>query len=86
MQHTSLVVRLLHILQSHCKYFPKLSEPSSKLVIMRFDEFIINVKKDNQFEDAVFTWNLSNKEISGLQNLGGYAIHSLHKKLRISKN
>ena len=31
------------------KYFPRLSEPSSKLAIMRRGEFIINAKKENQF-------------------------------------
>ena len=34
------------------KYFPKLSELSSKLV--KLGEFIINAKMENQFEDAVF--------------------------------
>ena len=34
------------------KYFPKLSELSSKLV--KLAEFIINAKKENQFEDAAF--------------------------------
>ena len=62
------------------KHFPKLSEPSSKLV--RLSEFIINAKSENQFEDAVFNRNLSDREISVLQYLGGYVIHNLYKKLR----
>ena len=37
------------------KHFPKLSEHSSKLV--RLGELIINAKKENQFEDAVFDRN-----------------------------
>ena len=53
---------------------------------MRLGEFIINVKKENQLADAVFTWNLSDREISGLQYLGGYVTHILYKKLRNSKN
>ena len=46
------------------KYFLKLSEPSSKLLMMRLGEFIINAKKENQFEVPVFTRNLSHREIS----------------------
>ena len=40
----SLIVRFIG------KYFPKLSEHSSKLVIMRLSEFTINAKKENQFD------------------------------------
>ena len=32
------------------KYFLKLNEPSSKIAITRFGEFIINPKKENQFD------------------------------------
>ena len=32
------------------KYFPKLRESSSWLVMMRFGEFIANAKKENQFD------------------------------------
>ena len=53
--------------------------------MMRLGEFIIDVKKENQFEDAVFTRNLSNREVPGLQYLGGYVIHNLYKK-QIKKN
>ena len=67
------------------KYFLKLSEPSSKLVMMRLGEFIINAKKENQFEVPVFTRNLSHREISWLQYLVSFAIHNLYKKLRNSK-
>ena len=42
------------------KYFPKLSELSSKLV--RLGEFIINAKKENQFQDRVFNRDLSDRE------------------------
>ena len=42
------------------KYFPKLSELTSKLV--RLGEFIINAKKENQFQDRVFNQDLSNRE------------------------
>ena len=65
------------------KYFPKLSEHSSKLV--RLGEFIINAKKENQFEDAAFDRNLSDREISVLQYLGDYVIHNLYKNLEIKK-
>ena len=65
------------------KYFPKLSELSSKLV--KLGEFIINAKKENQFEDAVFDRNLSDREISVLQYLGDYVIHNLYKNLEIKK-
>ena len=44
------------------------------------------MKKENQFEDAVLIRNLSDREISGLQDLRGYVIHNLYKKLRNSKN
>ena len=57
------------------KSFPKLSELSSELA--RLGKFIINAKKENQFEDAV----LKHREISVLQYLGGYVIHNLYKKL-----
>ena len=53
--------------------------------MMRVGEFIINAKKQNQFEDTVFNRNLSNREISGWQYLGGYVIHTLYKKLKNSK-
>ena len=52
---------------------------------MRLGEFIITAKTENQFEDAVFNRNLSDKEISRLQYLGGYVIRNLYKKLRNSK-
>ena len=65
------------------KYFPKLSELSSKLV--KLGEFIINAKKENQFEDAVFDRNLSDREISVLQYLGDYVVHNLYKNLEIKK-
>ena len=65
--------------------FPKLSELSSKLVMMGLGEFIINEKKKNQFEGTVFNRNLSNREISGWQYLGGYVIHTLYKRLKNSK-
>ena len=42
-------------------------------------------KTENQFEDTVFNRNLSDKEISRLQYLGGYVIRNLYKKLRNSK-
>ena len=67
------------------KYFPKLSKPSSKLVTMRLGEFIINAKTENQFEDAVFNRNLSDKEISRLQYLGGYVTVTFTKNLEIQK-
>ena len=60
------------------KYFPKLSELSSKLVKLR--EFIIN--KGESVWDAVFNRNLSDREISVLQYLRGCVIHNLYKKLR----
>ena len=60
------------------KYFPKLSELSPKLV--RLGEFIINAKKENQFEDTVFNQNLSDREISVLQYLEGCVIHNLEIK------
>ena len=60
------------------KYFPKLSDFSSKLV--RLGEFIINAKKDNQFEDAIFNRNLSDRETSVLQYLGGFVIDNLEIK------
>ena len=67
------------------KYFPKLSDYSSKLVMVRLGEFIINAKKENRFQDAVFTWNLSDKEIAELKYLGGYVIHNLYKNLEFKK-
>ena len=42
--------------------------------MMRFGEFIISAKKENQFEDAVFTWNLSDRGISGLHYFGDYEV------------
>ena len=53
--------------------------------MMRLGEFIVNAKKENQFEDTVFNRNLSNREISVWQYLGGYVIHTLYKKLKNSK-
>ena len=52
---------------------------------MRLGEFIITAKTEDQFEDAAFNRNLSDKEISRLQYLGGYVIRNLYKKLRNSK-
>ena len=59
------------------KYFTKLSELSSKLV--RLGEFIINAKDQNQFENAVFNRNLSDREIPVLQYLRGCVIHKSQK-------
>ena len=59
------------------KYFTKLSELSSKLV--RLGEVIINAKNQNQFENAVFNRNLSDREIPVLQYLRGCVIHKSQK-------
>ena len=49
--------------------------------MVRLGESIINLKKENQFDDAVFSRNLSDRGISGLQYFWDYAIHNLYKKL-----
>ena len=65
------------ILRFSAKYFPKLSELSSNLV--RIGDFIVNAKNENQFEDALFNRNLSDREISVLQYLRGCVIHKSQK-------
>ena len=76
--YSSLIVRFSG------KNFPKLSKSLSKLVVTKLGEFIINPKRENQFEDPIFTWNISDREILGLQYLGGYVILNFYKKLRNS--
>ena len=53
-------------------------------MVTKLGEFIINPKRENQFEDPIFTWNISDREILGLQYLGGYVILNFYKKLRNS--
>ena len=49
--------------------------------MVRLGESVINLKKENQFDDAVFSRNLSDRGVLGLQYFWDYAIHKLYKKL-----
>ena len=54
--------------------------------MVRLGESVINLKKENQFDDAVFSRNLSERGVLGLQYFWDYAIHKLYKNLEIEKN
>lgn len=68
-------------------YFSTLSEHSSKILAMKMADLILLWQNQNldQQEEMNIRF-ISEKEISGLQHLGGYVMHKLYKKLTNSKN
>ena len=65
------------------KCFPKLSELSSEQV--RLGKFIINAKKENQFEDAVFDQNLSLEKFQYCNILEAMSFITFTKNFKVKK-
>ena len=68
------------------KYFPHLSEISSKIVSMKLADILLIKNKKGSLPLELTTKNLNEKELAGLQCLGGYVLQKIFLKLKRSKN
>ena len=65
--------------------FPSMEERSIKVILLKMCDYLDNRVSINE-NDEIFTKSLSEKELAGMQYLGGYVLHKLYKKIRNSKN
>ena len=63
-----------------------LPERASKVVCMKFSELVITLLNRKETVDQITTKNLTEKEVEGLEYLGGYVIRKLFMKLKTVQN
>ena len=63
-------------------YFPMLSERCSKVLAMKLLDLIIKEHADGSNFEEVVGRNISERELAGLQYLGGYVFQRLYKRVR----
>jgi hypothetical protein len=69
------------------KYFPGLSRNAATLLSTKLADRMLSCSKERDNDQTkVEKLCLSDKELAGMQYLGGYVLHNLYKKLTNSKN
>ena len=70
------------------KFFPGLSRNAATLLSMKLADRLLSYCKEQVYDEQTKqdALRLSDKEKAGLQYLGGYVLHNLHKKLMRSKD
>ena len=67
-------------------FFPMLSESASKVLTTKLADILLCFKKEKEVDvTTTSTRNISERELSGLQYLGGYVMQNLYKKIKNSK-
>ena len=64
-----------------------LEEHISKLILIKLSDFLMI--KHQQLEKGIIedgVYNLSKRQLAGLQYLAGYVVHQLYKKIKNSRN
>lgn len=75
----------MDIVKNSNNYFPELSSKSSKVLAMKLCDVILNHNLTEKIvEEEIMTRNLSERELFGLQYLGGYVLQKIYTKLRNS--
>ena len=75
-----------HVVQRGKEIFPDLKESTSKLILIKLGDLIL--LRHQNFEKSIVEdkcYNLSDRQLAGLQYLSGYIMQKLYKKASSSK-
>ena len=75
-----------HIMQEAEVLFPAINVKHSRVFLMKFSEMFWDYVNKKEKAVVETSHSISERELTGLQYLGGYVIHKLHKKIKSSKS
>ena len=73
------------IIKSSGRYF-SLPEKASKVICLKFVELLIASLNKKEIVENITIKNLTEKEVAGLQYLGGYVLRKIYMKLKLSEH
>ena len=75
-----------HVVINSDEYFECLTESSSTLLFIKLLDIIIAESDDDKISQDVIGHNLTERDVAGMQYLGGYVCRNIYKKIKNSKN
>ena len=82
----SLYHRLFRdVMMNSSKYFTNISNRSAVVLSTKFAEIVISSKNTHEIAEEIAIKNLNEKELAGMQYLGGYVLRKIFCKIREMK-